>query len=98
MRNTIGLFYEFLFCVLLPVINSGEATKDCHNTPELNSDQCIFYPVKEEEREFLVGAAPTNSENLSIGSSSNVQHPEHQTKDSNLSESFCFKAMFFFRI
>lgn len=66
------------------VIDSGETTRDCHMTPEFNSSQCIFYPVKEEEREVLVGAAPTSSENLPIGSSSNVQRPEHETKDSNL--------------
>ncbi|XP_074539493.1 zinc finger protein 576, tandem duplicate 1 [Halichoeres trimaculatus] len=66
------------------LINSGDTTRDCHSTPEFNSNQCIFYPVKEEEREVLVGAAPTNSENLTIGSTSHVQRPEHQAKDSNL--------------
>ncbi|XP_034553574.1 uncharacterized protein LOC117822775 [Notolabrus celidotus] len=66
------------------MINSGATTRDCNVPPEFNSNQCIFYPVKEEEREVPVGAAQTSSENVSIGSSNNVQHTEYQAKQSSL--------------
>uniref|UniRef100_UPI0037E86D47 zinc finger protein 576, tandem duplicate 1 n=1 Tax=Semicossyphus pulcher TaxID=241346 RepID=UPI0037E86D47 len=67
-----------------PLMESGE-TRDCRITPEFNTNQCIFYPVKEEEREVLVGAAQTNIGTLSTGSSSDAQQTEHQATDSNLS-------------
>ncbi|KAM6995343.1 zinc finger protein 576, tandem duplicate 1 [Tautogolabrus adspersus] len=63
-----------------PVMNSGE-TRDGHVIPEFSTNQCIFYPVKEEEREVLVGAAQTNNEDLSTGSSSETQQTEHQATD-----------------
>ncbi|XP_020511873.2 uncharacterized protein [Labrus bergylta] len=63
-----------------PVMNRGE-TRDGHVTPEFSTNQCIFYPVKEEEREVLVGAAQTNNEDLSTGSSSETQQTELQATD-----------------
>ncbi|XP_070767983.1 zinc finger protein 576, tandem duplicate 1 [Enoplosus armatus] len=49
-----------------PLTESGETTRDCRVTPEFNTNQCIFYPVKEEEREVLLEAAQTNSGNLTL--------------------------------
>nr|XP_046256483.1 uncharacterized protein LOC124065276 isoform X2 [Scatophagus argus] len=72
-----------------PFMESGETTRDCHISPGFNTSQCIFYPVKEEEREVLLGAAQTNSENLTTGTSSDAMQSEleqHQATDSNLDE------------
>ncbi|XP_068592545.1 zinc finger protein 576, tandem duplicate 1 [Cebidichthys violaceus] len=67
-----------------PLMESGETTRDegCI-TPEFNTNQCIFYPVKEEEREVLLGAVQTNGGNLPTGASSDAQQTEHQETDSN---------------
>ncbi|XP_054478242.1 uncharacterized protein LOC129110106 [Anoplopoma fimbria] len=66
-----------------PLMESGETTRDegCI-TPEFNTNQCIFYPVKEEEREVLLGAVQTNSGNLTTGASSDAQQTELQETDS----------------
>ncbi|CAJ1061594.1 uncharacterized protein LOC117822775 [Xyrichtys novacula] len=66
------------------IINSEGTARDSHNTPEFNSNQCIFYPVKEEEKEVLVGVAQSNSESLTTGSFNSVQQTEHQGTDSTL--------------
>lgn len=34
--------------------------QDCPLTPDFNTSTCIFYPVKEEEREVLVGPSQTS--------------------------------------
>ncbi|XP_075964980.1 zinc finger protein 576, tandem duplicate 1 isoform X2 [Anarhichas minor] len=67
-----------------PLMESGETTRDegCI-TPEFNTNQCIFYPVKEEEREVLLGAVQTNAGNLTTEASSEAQQTEHQETDSN---------------
>ncbi|XP_037532297.1 zinc finger protein 576.2, partial [Nematolebias whitei] len=38
----------------IPLTETTETTRDCPVTTEFNSNQCIFYPVKEEERETLL--------------------------------------------
>ncbi|XP_042346599.1 uncharacterized protein LOC121946192 [Plectropomus leopardus] len=70
-----------------PLMESGEIASDCCITPEFNTNQCIFYPVKEEDREVLVGAAPTNSGNLSTGASSGAQQTDQATESNILSHS-----------
>lgn len=75
-------------------MESGETTRDCRITPEFSTNQCIFYPVKEEEREVLLGAAQTNNGTLTTGVSSDAQQTEHQATDSNLSESLPFPVVF----
>lgn len=75
-----------IFCVLLTVMERAETT------PEVNTSQCIFYPVKEEEREVLLGASRTNSGDLTTGTSSNALQTELQATDSNLGESLPFPA------
>ncbi|TDH11992.1 hypothetical protein EPR50_G00066570 [Perca flavescens] len=70
-----------------PLMESGETTrKEGCVTPEFNTNQCIFYPVKEEEREVLLGAVQTNSGDLTTGPPSDAQQMEHQAADSNLDE------------
>lgn len=59
---------------------------DCRVTPEFNTNQCIFYPVKEEEREVLLGAAQINNGNLTTGTSSDTLQIGHQATDTNLSK------------
>lgn len=81
-----------IFCVLLTVMESAETTRDCRVTPEFNTSQCIFYPVKEEEREVLLGASQTNSGDLTTETSSNALQTELQATDSNLGESLPFPA------
>lgn len=63
----------------------GTASDDSCIIPESNTDQCIFYPVKEEEREVQ-----TNSPNSTTGASVDAQQTEHQETDSNSSESTPF--------
>lgn len=41
-------------------MDTGERTADCRILPEFNTNQCIFYPVKEEEKEVLVGSADSS--------------------------------------
>lgn len=83
---------------LLSVTESGVTTRDegCI-TPVFNANQCIFYPVKTEEREVLLGAVQTSSGNLTTGASSDPQRPqrEHQETD-NLSEFLPSPGIFFF--
>ncbi|XP_037836330.1 uncharacterized protein LOC108245979 isoform X2 [Kryptolebias marmoratus] len=64
----------------IPLIESAE-TRDCRVTPEFNSNQCIFYPVKEEEREVLLGTSrgrstPEGSDNPT--QAANCDAPEYQ--------------------
>ncbi|XP_036929840.1 uncharacterized protein LOC119005878 isoform X3 [Acanthopagrus latus] len=69
-----------------PLIESGETTSDCHVSPEFNTSQCIFYPVKEEEREVLLGAAQTNSGDLTTGTSTDAMQTEHQVTECDLAD------------
>lgn len=78
-----------VFGFVLLVIESGETTSDCHVTSEFNTSQCIFYPVKEEERELLLGTAQTNSD-LTTGTSTDAMQTEHQATECNLGESLSF--------
>ncbi|KAI3360446.1 hypothetical protein L3Q82_002341 [Scortum barcoo] len=68
------------------LMDNGETARDCHVIPEFNTNQCIFYPVKEEEREVLLGAAQTNNGTLTSGVSNDAPQTEHQTTDSNLND------------
>uniref|UniRef100_A0A8C4FA84 Zinc finger protein 576, tandem duplicate 1 n=1 Tax=Dicentrarchus labrax TaxID=13489 RepID=A0A8C4FA84_DICLA len=70
-----------VFGFLLSVMESVETTRHCRVTPEFNTDQCIFYPVKEEEREVLLGDAQTNNGNLTKATSSDVLQTEHIATD-----------------
>ena len=73
-------------CLLLmfSVIQTGETINDSCITPEFNTNQCIFYPVKEEERELLLGATQTSRGSLTPEGSS-VQ-TELQSADPALCE------------
>ncbi|XP_037309685.2 uncharacterized protein LOC119197461 [Pungitius pungitius] len=69
-----------------PLMESGGTTSDngCIS-PESNTDQCIFYPVKEEERDLPLGTVQTNCENLTTGASVDAQQTEPQETQSHLS-------------
>ncbi|XP_039974465.1 uncharacterized protein LOC120784601 isoform X2 [Xiphias gladius] len=69
-----------------PLMESGETTHDCLVAPEFNTNQCIFYPVKEEEREVLLGATQTSRGSLTPKGSGTAHQTEHQTADSTLHE------------
>ncbi|CAK6976199.1 uncharacterized protein LOC121905269 [Scomber scombrus] len=61
-----------------PLMEIGDT---CRVTPDFNANQCIFYPVKEEEREVLLGAAQTNNGSLTTEASTDAQQTEDQTAD-----------------
>ncbi|KAF7650642.1 hypothetical protein LDENG_00122820 [Lucifuga dentata] len=44
-----------------PLMERGDNTTDSNMVPDFSTNQCIFYPVKEEEREVLLGAPQSNS-------------------------------------
>ncbi|XP_068614648.1 zinc finger protein 576, tandem duplicate 1 [Brachionichthys hirsutus] len=67
-----------------PLIDGGETIRDSHSSPEFNSSQCIFYPVKQEEREVLLGSSQSIDENTTTGTSSDIMLTDHQDTDSNL--------------
>ncbi|XP_068999135.1 zinc finger protein 576, tandem duplicate 1 isoform X2 [Embiotoca jacksoni] len=69
-----------------PLTESEETTRDCRITPEFNTNQCIFYPVKEEDREVLLGAAQTSRGSLTPEESGNANQTEHQTADCDIYE------------
>ncbi|GLD63489.1 uncharacterized protein AKAME5_001510700 [Lates japonicus] len=69
-----------------PLMESEETTRDCCITPEFNTNQCIFYPVKEEEREVLLGATHTSRGSLSPEGSSATHQLDCQTADHTLHE------------
>lgn len=74
------------------VMESGETTGDCCISPDFNTNQCIFYPVKEEEREVLLGTGQTNRGSLTPEGSSDDHQTEHQTVDSTLCEFLLFQS------
>lgn len=65
-------------CFLPAVVESAETPRDCRVTPEFNTSQCIFYPVKEEEREVLVGGSQSSGENTATEMSHNAMQTELQ--------------------
>ncbi|XP_029929160.1 zinc finger protein 576, tandem duplicate 1 isoform X2 [Myripristis murdjan] len=68
---------------------SEEMTRDSSMAPDFNTNQCIFYPVKEEEREVLLGASQSDSSTLTMGVSSNARpgdQAEYQPASSSLHE------------
>uniref|UniRef100_A0A4W6CQJ4 C2H2-type domain-containing protein n=1 Tax=Lates calcarifer TaxID=8187 RepID=A0A4W6CQJ4_LATCA len=69
-----------------PLMESVETTRDCCITPEFNTNQCIFYPVKEEEREVLLGATHTSRGSLSPEGSGATHQLDCQTADHTLHE------------
>lgn len=64
--------------ILFAVMESADTTKDCGITPELSTSQCIFYPVKEEEKEVLLCGTQSSSENTGTGISHNDRHTDLQ--------------------
>ncbi|KAM4735406.1 LOW QUALITY PROTEIN: zinc finger protein 576, tandem duplicate 1 [Anableps anableps] len=69
-----------------PLTEDGETAKDCRVTPDFNSKQCIFYPVKEEEREVLLGATQTSTGSSTPDGSGNPNPTDHQSADCNAYE------------
>ncbi|XP_034467608.1 uncharacterized protein LOC117777144 [Hippoglossus hippoglossus] len=69
-----------------PLIQTGETINDSCITPEFNTNQCIFYPVKEEERELLLGATQTSRGSLTPEGSSVAHQTELQSADPALYE------------
>lgn len=61
-----------------------EATPGCSIATNFNSSQCIFYPVKEEEREVLLGTSESDSRPVSSGVSSVTLQSEQHTTGSHL--------------
>uniref|UniRef100_A0A8C7ZRU4 C2H2-type domain-containing protein n=1 Tax=Oryzias sinensis TaxID=183150 RepID=A0A8C7ZRU4_9TELE len=57
-----GRFYRHVF--VSAVIEDGQ--NEACRSPEFNTKQCIFYPVKEEERELLLASAQANADTLSL--------------------------------
>uniref|UniRef100_A0A3B3YZW4 C2H2-type domain-containing protein n=1 Tax=Poecilia mexicana TaxID=48701 RepID=A0A3B3YZW4_9TELE len=84
VRIFIYIFYIFGFT--FSVTEDGETTRDSSVTPDFNSNQCIFYPVKEEEREVLLGATQTITESSTPEGSVNVNPTEYQSADCNARE------------
>ena len=71
-----------------------EIGETCCVTPDFNANQCIFYPVKEEEREVLLGATQTNNGSLTTEASTDAQQTEDQTADCILREFLLFSLVF----
>lgn len=69
---------------VIPTVEVGERTTDCCILPEFNTSQCIFYPVKEEEREVLVESAGTSR---NPEGSHDANQTESQTADCDICES-----------
>ncbi|XP_023124581.2 uncharacterized protein LOC111567590 [Amphiprion ocellaris] len=69
-----------------PLMDSEETTRDSRITPEFNTNQCIFYPVKEEEREVLLGAPQTSRGSSTPEESGDANQREHQTADCDMHE------------
>ncbi|KAM4580703.1 zinc finger protein 576, tandem duplicate 1 isoform 2-T3 [Odontesthes bonariensis] len=62
-----------------PLTETEETTGDCRVSPEFNSSQCIFYPVKEEEREVLLGAPQNNRRSSPSDGPDDAYQTGHQT-------------------
>ncbi|XP_060938065.1 uncharacterized protein LOC133014814 [Limanda limanda] len=69
-----------------PLIQTRETINDSCITPEFNPNQCIFYPVKEEERELLLGATQTSRGSSTPEGSSVAHQTELQSADPALYE------------
>ncbi|XP_032414224.1 zinc finger protein 576, tandem duplicate 1 [Xiphophorus hellerii] len=70
----------------IPLTEDGDSTKDVSVTPDFNSNQCVFYPVKEEEREVLLGATQTITESSTPEGSANANPSDYQSADCNARE------------
>lgn len=68
---------------VIPSVEIGERTTDCRILPDFNTNPCIFYPVKEEEKEVLVGSAESSR---NPEGSSNANQTESQTADCDMHE------------
>lgn len=55
--------------------------QDCGLSPDIATSTCIFYPVKEEEREVPLGPSQTSTE-----TSSNLLQTEHHAAHSHCGE------------
>uniref|UniRef100_A0A3B4XW92 Uncharacterized LOC111664964 n=1 Tax=Seriola lalandi dorsalis TaxID=1841481 RepID=A0A3B4XW92_SERLL len=84
------------FGLLFSVMESVDTISDCYVTPEFNTNQCIFYPVKEEEREVLLGDTQISRGSLTPEGSCAEHQTEPQTADSTLSESLCAHLLIMF--
>uniref|UniRef100_A0A3Q2QD95 Uncharacterized LOC105932503 n=1 Tax=Fundulus heteroclitus TaxID=8078 RepID=A0A3Q2QD95_FUNHE len=71
------------FGFLFSATENGETAKDCRLPPDFNSNQCIFYPVKVEEREVLLGASHTSTGSSSPDGSGNAEPSDLQSADCN---------------
>uniref|UniRef100_A0A3Q3NMR3 Uncharacterized LOC113122645 n=1 Tax=Mastacembelus armatus TaxID=205130 RepID=A0A3Q3NMR3_9TELE len=94
MQPFLGFIFpevnESCFWTVFSVMETGETSRDCSVTPEFNTNQCIFYPVKEEEREVLLGPAQTSRGSSTPEGSSDAHQTEHQTTDSTPRECLLF--------
>lgn len=75
-----------IFGFSFSVTEDGDSTKDDSVTPDFNSNQCVFYPVKEEEREVLLGATQTITESSTPEGSANANPSDYQSADCNARE------------
>ncbi|KAM4568068.1 zinc finger protein 576, tandem duplicate 1 [Fundulus diaphanus] len=83
----------------IPSTENGETTKDCRLPPDFNSSQCIFYPVKVEEREVLLGASQTSTGSSTPEGSGNAEPSDLQNADCNARQYLpqkCLQSPFFF--
>ncbi|KAK5601567.1 hypothetical protein CRENBAI_023943 [Crenichthys baileyi] len=71
----------------IPQTENEETMKVCRVTPDFNSNQCIFYPVKEEVREVLLEATTTSTGSSTPEGSGNANPTDHQSADSNATAS-----------
>lgn len=70
-------------------VMQDEETTDCCVTKEFHSVQCIFYPVKEEEREVPIESTVTSRGTSTSAGSSAADQPELQSADGSLCECLC---------
>ncbi|XP_054638146.1 uncharacterized protein LOC129185324 isoform X2 [Dunckerocampus dactyliophorus] len=63
-----------------------ETTSDCRVTPDFNNKQCIFYPVKEEEKELPLGSDQTNCGSLTTEASTDIIQTPEPTYDNRHNE------------
>uniref|UniRef100_A0A3B5K3G8 C2H2-type domain-containing protein n=1 Tax=Takifugu rubripes TaxID=31033 RepID=A0A3B5K3G8_TAKRU len=66
------------------IVEHVDLGQDCPLTPDFHTSTCIFYPVKEEEREVLLGPSHTSSR---TEKSINLLQTEHCATSGELSSS-----------
>lgn len=79
---------QYSFSALPAVVENIDLGRDCGLSPDINSSTCIFYPVKEEEREVPLAASQTGSSTET--SRSSLLQTEHHAANSNCGESLHF--------